>query len=549
MRRLAAALFVFTISCGSTKPVARPARTVQLNQGWSAREVQFFNHSTEGTNLAPLDFVLHLPGFVAKMSKDYGFIPSEKADLNPHGLPVGFAIDERPKKLGDRAYLGITCSGCHTRQLTYSKDGQTWLLPVHGGPSLVDYPRFKKDLYDAFFALLKDDNAAREFAKGVLGKEPDAAGIAALRDEIREFTGPVTMTEAIFANAKIPAADFGPGNLNALSQGNYNNYGLAGWLKQKGYQTGGGGDPIFPRMEGAVNYPPMWFAPSDTWAQWFVEIYNAAPRNWVQSISTSEVRPPKMIEALKGRALVASVHYENLDQIQRSLELLRPPKWPEEVLGAINPDDAKAGRLLYEQQCAECHTRKVAAPNRLGIVLKERPAFDVGTDPVAYEQFAGKAAERAAALTGLSNMLLGIRKAQFEKSYGEHAQDYMNLESRGVDVLFRLAKDYSSSKDAPWPRSGAAYWAPPMDGIFATSPYFHNGSVRTLKDVLTVPAEREKTFKTGSAEFDAERIGLKNEGPFLYDTKQPGKGNGGHPFGTDLSPAEKTALIEYLKSL
>jgi hypothetical protein len=126
----------------------------------------------------------------------------------------------------------------------------------------------------------------------------------------------------------------------------------------------------------------------------------------------------------------------------------------------------------------------------------------------------------------------------------------MKLHSRGRPNDFALATDeYKDAKEATWPKTGAAYWATPLDGIFASSPYFHNGSVRTLWDLLTPPAERPKTFRTGSSEFDVEGVGLRSDGRFLYDTAEPGKGNGGHLSGTDLSRDKKAALVEYLKSL
>src|SRR5262245_13118667 len=121
----------------ATSEAPRAPQVVQLNQGWSDREAAFYGHANEGTNLAPVDFLLNLPDpanpgskFVDKLSKEYGFIPSEKSTINPHGLPIGFAIDDRPASFGDRVYAGITCSACHTRQLTYT----TYVLPVHGGP-------------------------------------------------------------------------------------------------------------------------------------------------------------------------------------------------------------------------------------------------------------------------------------------------------------------------------------------------------------------------------------------------------------------------------
>src|SRR5262245_48971875 len=73
---------------------APSVQTVQLNQGWSEREAAFYNHANEGTNLAPLDFVLNLPDvakpgskFVDTLTSAYGFIPSATSATNPTGLP------------------------------------------------------------------------------------------------------------------------------------------------------------------------------------------------------------------------------------------------------------------------------------------------------------------------------------------------------------------------------------------------------------------------------------------------------------------------------
>ena len=80
---------------------ARPPQIVQLNQGWSEREAEFYAHADEGTNLAPLDFLVNLPDpakpgarFIDKLTTDYGFIASDKSASNPQGLPVGFTVDD-----------------------------------------------------------------------------------------------------------------------------------------------------------------------------------------------------------------------------------------------------------------------------------------------------------------------------------------------------------------------------------------------------------------------------------------------------------------------
>ncbi|MEP7274628.1 MAG: hypothetical protein ABI882_24275, partial [Acidobacteriota bacterium] len=108
------------------------------------------------------------------------------------------------------------------------------------------------------------------------------------------------------------------------------------------------------------------------------------------------------------------------------------------------------------------------------------------------------------------------------------------------------------------------YVAPPLDGVWATAPYFHNGSVPTIYGVLTKEA-RPKYYRRigGAMEFDAKDVGFKLEvlpGPAskelapearrrVIDTTLPGLGNDGHPFGFSLSEKEKRQVIEYLKSL
>jgi mono/diheme cytochrome c family protein len=79
------------------------------------------------------------------------------------------------------------------------------------------------------------------------------------------------------------------------------------------------------------------------------------------------------------------------------------------------------------------------------------------------------------------------------------------------------------------------YVAPNLHGLWASAPYLNNGSVPTLADLLASASARPKTFMVG--------------GSFVLDTTQPGNGNQGHEFGTDLSASDKTALIAYLNSL
>ena len=88
-----------------------------------------------------------------------------------------------------------------------------------------------------------------------------------------------------------------------------------------------------------------------------------------------------------------------------------------------------------------------------------------------------------------------------------------------------------------------------MDGVWARSPYLHNGSVRTLHELLTPPAERAKTFHRGSQEYDATQMGYTDAGAYVLDTSTSGNSNAGHNYGTALTADEKRDLLEYLKTL
>jgi hypothetical protein len=76
----------------------------------------------------------------------------------------------------------------------------------------------------------------------------------------------------------------------------------------------------------------------------------------------------------------------------------------------------------------------------------------------------------------------------------------------------------------------------PLTAIFATGPYLHNGSVPTLRALFDPPRKRPATFPLGAA-------------GFVFDTRLPGNHNGGHEFGTKLTPAEKDDLLAFLQTL
>jgi len=106
------------------------------------------------------------------------------------------------------------------------------------------------------------------------------------------------------------------------------------------------------------------------------------------------------------------------------------------------------------------------------------------------------------------------------------------------------------------------YVAPPLDGIWASAPYLHNGSVPTLWHLIH-PDDRPAVWRTVSAQMDEEKVGLTIEQASempdssddmvfrrsYFDTRQFGKSGDGHNFPNALSEPEKQAVLEYLKTL
>jgi hypothetical protein len=112
----------------------------------------------------------------------------------------------------------------------------------------------------------------------------------------------------------------------------------------------------------------------------------------------------------------------------------------------------------------------------------------------------------------------------------------------------------------------AGYQAPPLDGIWATAPYLHNGSLPTVYHVLNSkarPKVHTRSYHTDEEDYDPVKLGWKSteldsgadpalpahQRRRIYDTTLPGQANTGHTFGDKLTEAERMAVIEYLKTL
>jgi mono/diheme cytochrome c family protein len=200
---------------------------------------------------------------------------------------------------------------------------------------------------------------------------------------------------------------------------------------------------------------------------------------------------------------------------------IEAPKYP----FPINKELAARGEELFVATCAQCHGtygREWTYPNKIV------PLAKIGTDPALAETFSQK------------NL------------------DYYN------NTWF--AKELSPDGKPMVLRDTRGYQAPPLDGLWATAPYFHNGSVPTVYHVLNSrarPRYYTRSYQTGKEDFDPVNLGWKitvPDGPAdpklpgierrkVYDTTEQGRSNSGHTYGDKLTEAERMAVIEYLKTL
>jgi mono/diheme cytochrome c family protein len=389
----------------------------------------------------------------------------------------------------------------------------------------------------------------------------------------------------------------------------------------------------------------------------------------------------------------SSVDIENLGTIEHTLQTLRPPRWPEQLLGAIDQAKAAKGRALFVAHCEGCHgphpvdraQQLAQAPGKPGPEVEWHieviPVEHIGTDPTEANGFMTRHYDLSAtgltqndlvallqpqmlrdlardaryrlsetidgrAKAGLStgalptllaeypdpdaNEVPSIPHASFlaiaaelaklppppstndpwscdahcqqvalladvtsgERQIGKDlaALDIAKLtEGEGLNVLGMMIKrKYFAEHKVPYaqqqcmegfgtldlPQQIAGYKPRPLEGVWATPPFLHNGSVPTIYQMLLPPAQRDKSFGVGNRLYDPKHLGFVTtpvDGGFTLDTSIPGNRNTGHAFiatpeqlaaekadpkghplpsgviGPLLTDEERYAILEYLK--
>lgn len=409
-------------------------------------------------------------------------------------LPVGLS----KKKIGfDR--VAINCALCHTGRIRKPGEAVPRIYPAGPGNAMdpLAYQRF----------LIAAGNDARFTADNVLNQIAQVTRLSFVDRLLYRYLL-VPQTRKALQQQKEQFAwtqkrvEWGRGRIDPFNPIKF------GILRREAY-----GDKRIDEIDddtvGNSDMQPIW---------------NLRPRrerkmslHW-DGLNT-DLREVVLSSALGDGASPKSLPMDALIRLEKWLEDLPPPRYEE--LFPIDRALASTGEPIYRQHCARCHAMDGETTGQ--VLALNDDVWSKGVDPNAPRpRFTDD--HRAKMWT-----------PEAAKAYNAYADGY--------------------AWDFKYFRSTGGYASVPLDGLWARAPYLHNGSVPYLAELFEPQEKRTKVFYRGLDIYDPERMGFVSEGPdaeragTIYDTSREGNGNQGHYWGIELSPADKRALIEYLKTL
>lgn len=581
-----------------------PTRTVWLDQGWGDTERAWFHHVSQGTDTIPIpyDWFVAMEQPVPSLGSAglfsdpayldrFGFIPSPRSETNPGGLPVGFArtaaVD--PTNGANFDQLGFTCAACHTGRFDYA---DTRVL-VDGGPAMTDINSFRKALGFALGKTLIDPLRFQRFAARVLGPGRTLGQVAKLK---------LALAKLVKEGFKLAIAE--PGGRMNVEEG----YGRLDALNRIGNEVFAsqlGDKANYVSLSAPVGYPHIWDTHWFDWVQYNSSIEQPMVRN------AGEAMGVRALVSYDGRVsprFTSTIPIDRLHEIEtmlsgreqptaaRRFTGLRSPAWPETILPRIDRGLARQGAALYDQRCTSCHLPATNTDafwnspawlpaNAAGQRYLRVPVVsvdEIGTDPAQAVDMKNRAV-RVPASFGFS----GTTRSEGDKVWVPYGPALGQVVEK---VVYRWYDDHqipaadrermngyrpNGIRDGLRGPDGSVpgYKARPLDGVWATAPYLHNGAVPTLWDLLSPYDERPKSFWLGNRQFDPVKVGYvttplangfrlvavdpktgrtvrgNGNGGHLFETPIPGRAPRAGTIGPTLTTAERSALVEYLKTL
>jgi hypothetical protein len=462
--------------------------------------------------------------------------------------------------------VGLTCSACHTGRLTYHNTS----ILIDGGPALINLQAFQTGVALSLLYTRYVPFRFGRFADRVLGPRASNEAKSELKIQLDQVVSQVKAIGALEDKVKPQTVTEGYARLDALNRIGNTVFAID-LLNSPGFNSGN-----FVGYSAPVHYPHIWDASWFEWVQYNGSIQEPMTRNAGEALGVlAEVN----LTGEKEDLYSSSVRVDNLYEVEQLLAGKTPPdahsgfhgltspKWPH-ILPPIHAGLAAKGAILYTNLCQQCHMAPVAPDSEFWTSDRWLPAASsgkrylnlvqldlnvIGTDPAQARDMS-----RRRIVTPL-----GLTTDEFGPALGQLVDNTVDHWYKDQQPPSSEAVHEQMNGDRPRGiRALLSYKVRPLNGIWATPPYLHNGSVPNLYALLSPVKERPAIFYLGSREYDPVNVGYRGDafpGGFKFDTTLSGNSNAGHEFvngtrdigviGRYLSRDERFALIEYLKTL
>ena len=600
--------------------------------GYKDEPSDWFHHASQGTATIPIPYAwlvaLEAPKsnpwwlffgeeelLIGEYMLRHGFIEQPASHSNPDGLPIGIAKTESIYFAGlnrKATAAGFTCAACHTGQLIYADKRYI----IDGAPASTDLGLFTRSLGAALGQTVLSgkvnilNGRFDRFARRVLGSNDNIVTRNQLKDDLNETI------EILAKSSDTIEVTEGFTRLDALNR-------IGNQVFNKDMSRPANYSPI----NAPVNYPHIWTTSWFNWVQYDGSIMQPLIRNAGEALGVSAYVDTTGPDAQR---FASSVNYQSLVKMEdwlggttpkingNQFNGLRAPDWPSSF-PAIDSARAKQGEKLYQRLCQGCHLPSVDSaafwedrywqPIRYQYLNTEMttqepyltlniiPLPHIGTDPAQARVLETRTVDTTGlnlttqvctplqlTADGPAKLAYVPLKDSATANFGLALGAFVERTNQQWFKQSYISKSRQKQMEGARPNClqvGAGYKARPLNGIWATAPFLHNGAVATIYDLLST--ERPDFVMLGGQQFDVEKLGvLQTElvshfsakfatvehamtpdyqnGYFLLDTRQSGNNQSGHWFayktsgkqgivGPELQEDQKYALIEYLKTL
>ena len=449
-------------------------------------------------------------------------------------LPIGMSMR---RTMGiDRVYF--TCSVCHTGSYRDGPSGRREIvlgMPANtfnfGALAMFLRKTSTDARFQASYMMPKIAEVAAARARANLPEAPshppamglidrllfNYAGVSLMRDQLISLLGRLDF---------IDFGKWGPGRVDTFDPPKA----LLGFRMDTANAE---------EQNGVADFPSVWNQRSrkGMWLHWDGNNCSVDERNLSAGFGTG--------------ATPATIDRGAVTAIADFLWTAQPPPFPQ---SRVRQPLASRGAAIYQEYCQSCHGSqkapfrqdgdgsRVGQVTPLEMVKTDRHRLDTYTPDLARAQ---------------GSLYAGYPPDADSAECREYVEDVCRPVKSDADVeRFRALRRQCYPARFQHFRKTAGYANQPLDGIWLRAPYLHNGTVPTLRALLDPQPLRPKVLYIGYDEYDFDNVGFVTSGPqaekygWRLDTSVPGNGNGGHEgreYGTELSRADKDALIEYLK--